>query len=261
MSTKKEIGDRQGRILFAVIGTFVAIILTAVWLQSSKPTPDAENCIGKVTRSTVILLDHSERISTQTQDEIIARVNNHIANSVKLNERVSVFALSEDSKNRLAPLMTACMPENQGNGFTDNKRLVLKDFQEKFELPLRAAISSPIQGSTQSPIAQAIADLSASRYLKSEVNTLIVFSDMIENSNRLTMYGCTSPDSIIQTYRENTKGSIERPEFQSTTIKINMIPRTDLGRTVHQCKDKFWPWFFGNHTGSTKGVSIEYLPG
>ena len=232
-------GDKWGYGLSGACVILIALVAIAKGHFDRAPKPGSDNCVGVATRNTVVLLDHSESVSEQTREEIVARTMRHILEHVEINERVSIFTVSELSKRRLKPLVALCRPPAEGSRVTESLALIKRRFQANFEKPVREALMSPIPGSKESPIAQAVTDVSLSQYLRGEANSLLVFSDMLEHTPRFSLYNCHQPAQAVQRYREAVKGTKERPTFRNTAVSIHFIPRTDLSRDVLKCRDVF----------------------
>lgn len=245
-----------GVVLAALIGVFVVKATL-----DSKPKPGPDNCVGEITANTVILLDHSEKIPTQTLDEIASRTMAHIRESVKINERVSIFTISELTKQNLKPLVSLCRPPDEGNRAIENVAQIRKRFQERFEKPVREALAIAPGNSSESPIAQAVTDISLSQYLRGKSNSLLIFSDMLENTNKFSLYKCSSSEDIVSRYRDSRRGAMERPEFKNTSVALNLVPRLDQPKMTIKCRDTLWVWFFGNNSGSQASLKVDYLPG
>jgi hypothetical protein len=178
-----------------------------------------------------------------------------------VNERVSLFAISDLSKKSLRPLVSLCRPPDDGNRAIENVQLIRKRFLQNFERPIREVLSKTPGDSKESPVAQALTDISLSQYLRGSSNTLLIFSDMLEHTSKFSLYKCTSATRTVAMYRESRSGSLERPEFINTHIELNLIPRLDQAKETLKCRDKLWPWFFGNNKGNNAALDVEYLPG
>jgi hypothetical protein len=253
--------DLQGYAL--IVG--VVVILIAIFVvklsQDAKPRAGADNCIGTPVANTVLIIDHSEQVSDQTRDEIMARAMARIHGHVKVNERVSVFTISDLSKKSLKPLVSRCRPPDPGNRFVTNPALMRKALREKFEMPLQQSLAIAVPDAKESPITQAITDVSLSQYLRGDGNTLMIFSDMLENTQSFSLYRCPSASGVVAAYRESRRGAQERPQFKNTAVLLNMIPRLEQARETVKCRDQLWTWFFGDNSGAQAGLSLEYLPG
>ncbi|MEI6335209.1 MAG: hypothetical protein WCS87_11650 [Methylococcaceae bacterium] len=253
--------DKQGLWVIVTVVILLIIVLVVKGNLDNKPKPGLNNCTGDVTANTVVVLDYSQQITNQTREEITARAMMHIHGKVKINELVSVFTISEFSKKSLQPLVSLCRPPEDGNRAIENVQQIRKFFQKNFEIPLREALSGTPGESKESPIAQVITDISLSQYLRGKSNTLIIFSDMLENTSKFSLYKCDSQANVIAQYRESRRGALERPELKNTSVSLNIIPRLDLTKGSLICRDKLWTWFFGNNEGPQAGVSLDYLPG
>ena len=253
--------DKQGYLLIAVVGAILCAFFVFKFTQDRKPRPGVDNCVGTVTANTVIVIDLSEQMSDQTRNEIVARAMSHIRDRVAVNERVSVFTISDLSRRSLKPVESRCRPPSDANRLTENAEMVRKAFIQNFEKPIRQALAVPPGESKESPIAQALTDISLSHYLRAERNTLLVFSDMLENTSKYSLYGCTVPAETVARYRESRRGAQERPEFHNTQVFLNLVPRLDQPKGALKCRDQLWPWFFGDNKGATANLTVDYLPG
>jgi hypothetical protein len=239
---------------------FLVLLLTAKLFVSPKPI-----CDPNVHAKTVIVLDHSESVPVQTIEVIVDRAWQFVETKTLEGELVSVFSLSQLSKNNLKPVFSACKAPNNGNRSIEDVKRLKRDFEEKFKKPLVRELSSKIQDSDESPIAQALIDLSLDdkHFRSTDVTHLLLFSDFIENTPKFSMYKCNNSSQTIQLFRDSRIGSVERPSFTNTDVQMNVIPRHNITRPVLECRDKFWNWFFGDmkDTNKKSGRNVDNLPG
>lgn len=240
---------------------FLVLLIAAKIIVSPKPVCDPD-----VKSKTVILIDHSEPVATQTLDAIVERAWALVENETREGELVSVFNLSKMTRKELKTSFSTCKPRKDGSRSTEDVRRIKREFEEKFKKPLRAELAAPIGNSDESPIAQALIDVSLDdlRFRSSDVTRLVIFSDFIENSPGFSMYKCQNPAGAIEQFRDSRLGAVERPTFRSVDVRMNIIPRRSVSKTSLQCRDRFWPWFFGDNQGSCKRQSCltpDFLPG
>ncbi|WP_157058446.1 hypothetical protein [Azoarcus sp. CIB] len=253
--------DKQGLLMIGIGVAAMLALVGAKILVGDKPKPAPDNCVGSVTANTVVILDHSDRLSDQTLEEIMARSMRHILDEVQINERVSVFTISDITRQSLKPIVSVCRPREDGNRAVENVQMLRKRFQQNFEKPIREALQIlPVAG-RESPIAQAITDLSLSQYLRGERNTLLIYSDMLEHTERFSLLRCGGAADVVSRFRASRQGSQERPEFKNTKVVLNLVPRNDQPLQNLKCRDQLWPWFFGNNSGSRAELTLDYLPG
>lgn len=251
----------QAGIVAGVSAILLMGVLVASHLMKAAPL-DAKGCGQNVTSKTVIVLDTSDGVTAQTHQEIIDRVKNTIDGSVQDGDLVSVFTISALSKKNLVPAFAYCKPRRIGNELKENTRMLERTYMTKFQKPLEAAIRLPIQGSEESPIAQSLVDLSLSDYVRSNGNTkLIVFSDMMEYTDRFSLYNCDSGSLAIKSFRDSRGAAVARPTFHNVDIEINIIPRAGTTAAAGRCRDTFWAWFFGDDDGPSARFTPSNLPG
>lgn len=259
--------DKQGILLIGATLLVLAGVFAAKVVYDGKKIPRLpNNCPHKVAKNTVIVIDQTERISLQTRQAIRNRVMEYVRSRVDEDERVSVFAIKRDSRQRLEPLFSRCAPPTDGNRFTESVKTIREAYVETFIKPLEDAMSAPEGAEEQSPIAQVITDLTLDEYLRGSTNTLLVFSDMLEHTDRFSLYNCSSSDNVIERYASARMGSKERPTFTNVAVNLSFIPRRPRqlaaeSKEVLRCREKLWTWFFGDNSGPNASLTLDYLPG
>lgn len=253
--------DKQGLAL--IVGAVIALLAIAIanLVLGNKPKPGVDLCTGTATRNTVLLLDYSEEISDQTLDEIKARALSYVDQKVKVGEKVTIFTVSELSKSSLRPIVSVCKPAGDGSRLTEDVRHIKNLYRSEFLAPLSDALSKRPTISKESPIAQALTDISLTQYLRGQENSLLVFSDMLENTSRFSLYKCQDPEHSISRYRASRTGAMERPQFKNTIVQLHLIPREETTPRMLQCRDRLWAWFFGDNEGAAAQLDVSYLPG
>lgn len=252
--------DRQGLWMMASVAAALAVLIGLNYYLQLRPKAGPDNCIGVPRVSTVILIDNSQAVPEQTRHEIVARADAWVRDSVRDNERVTIFRLSASSTDSLLPVISVCKPPSDGNPLIEDERAIGRVFRERFQAPLAQALQGPITESSASPIAEAVVDISLSAYLRADTNRVLLFSDLIENTSSFSLYGCRDGDEAIRAFRASRQGALERPHFRNAHIILNIVPRTDLpANTTTACRDRFWMWFFGDNEGGS--LVPDFLPG
>lgn len=254
----------QAYLMFA--GGALVIVVIVAWnvLLSHRAKPDEYGCFGQPRRSTVIVLDQTDGLATQTQAEIYRRVQAVVNddNQVHVGERVSVFTVDDLTRHNLKPQFEHCKPRATGSELTENPRAIAARKKKEFDEPLRRALAISIEGSAQSPIAEAISDLSRTQYLRvPEGARLLVYSDLLQHTPAVSLYRCTSGEQAIAAFKAARAGAVQRPTFRSAKVILNPVPRGGLSEQNVQCRAIFWNWFFGDNTGPGAGVELDPLPG
>lgn len=248
---------------YIIFSSLFFIIIMMVWSKHSGPKPA---CDPNVKVKTVIVIDRSEPVASQTLDAIFERAWTYIELNVPTRGLVSVFQVTKESKKNLQPLFEECKPPNEGSELVENVNRI-KLVYENYKKKLRDELSKPVidlKDAVESPIAQVIIDLSLDdkHFRSSEETKLIVFSDFFEYTPQFTLYACTNAQQAIEKFRQSKSGSMERPTFRNVTVDMHIIPRANVSKSSLQCRTIFWNWFFGDLTCS-KDICLnsDYLPG
>lgn len=247
--------------MMAGAAVVVIAIFGAKLVAGNKPKPGPDGCVTPTVAETVIVLDHSETLSDQTRNEITARAMARVRDHVATNERVTVFYVSEVSKKSLVPAFSRCKPPQDGNRAFEDVKGIAKTYQTAFLEPLENVLRAAPSNAKESPIAQALIDISLSQYLRGKRNTLLVYSDMLEHTPKFSLYSCVDPQKSVALFRLARKGAQERPKFSQTSVVLNIIPRLDISKATLKCRDEVWGWFFGDSEGKASRLDLDYLPG
>lgn len=252
--------DKQGLGLVAGAMLVVASVGVYKFTTGSKPKPAENYCLEPVSANTVIIVDESEETTEQTRAEIAARVAKYIKTSAKDNERITVFTLAAESARELRPKLSICKPRSNGNRFVENTKKIDANMR-KMEQQVLEALRQTHSDSPESPLAQALIDISLSEYLRGTENNLLVFSDLLENTSKFSLYNCPADSNVIQDFRQSRVGAMERPKFINTRVLLNVIPRFEIQPGALKCRDRLWMWFFGDNEGAHASLDLDYLPG
>jgi hypothetical protein len=253
--------DKHGYILLAAaLGIIVSPFIAQIYL-SGKPKPGPDGCGTPVVADTVIMLDRREPLAIQTRHEITSRILAHVQDKVQVNERVTVFYVGDDSNRALEPAFSRCKLPQKANRIYEDTQGVERAYRRDFIEPLEKSLGAAQGNSKDASIAQALIDVSLSRYLRATNNTLLVYSDMLENTRKFSLHRCVDPQGSIAAFRTSRSGSQERPRFLNARIVLNIIPRADIPRPTLKCRDLVWTWFFGDNSGRDGLLELDYLPG
>ncbi|MDO8283185.1 MAG: hypothetical protein Q7U10_11295 [Thermodesulfovibrionia bacterium] len=263
--------NNRRKAWLTIIGSASFILLIFISKIFITPKPD---CNPDVKAKTLIIIDRTEEVATQTADLIVDRAWDFISNKVKEGEKVSVFSITEGSKKNLKPAFSMCKPRKNGNRFFENAKKVNERFKINFEEPLRLVISAPIGSENETPLAQGLIDLSLddNSFRSSDISDVLIFSDFLENTSCFSMYkNCLDGQAAIKQFRNCRVGAVERPKFKNICIRMNIIPRTnnaDITQQTLSCRAMFWNWFFGDSEGNTcvgevdnPHIIIDYMGG
>ncbi len=250
----------QAYAMFAVGAVVLLVIGVADYYLSHRPKPGDDGCLGEFARSTVVILDRTEAMTGQTQDEIYRRIQRAIGDEgvVRTGDMVAVFTIDDLTRKQFKPIFSHCKPRASGSELTESPRAIATRKKRDFDEPLRKVLNEPVGEAAESRIAEALIDLSRTHYLRAPDGVkLLVYSDLLQNSTSLSMYHCTSTAQAIVGFKAGQQGAVQRPTFEKVSIVLNVVPRPGLSGTTVACRDGFWNWFFGDSRGS---VDQDALP-
>lgn len=256
--------DRQQHTLAWVVGGLIFAALGAGLIyQAQKPRPNRDTlCVGQSDRSTVIVLDWTDHVSVQTQNEIVSRVTATVRDEVAAGENVAVFTVDDLSRRSLAPKFDKCKPDVTGSALTQNTTAIRQQAKRQFDDELLKVLRAPVTSAAQSPIAEAIIDLSQTRYLRAVTsNRLMVFSDLIQNTAQASVLSCVDGQTLIENFSRSQAAGTPRPSFKQVDVRLNVVPRSGLNQAGVDCRTRFWNWFFGDNSGPDARLMYLPLPG
>lgn len=244
MATRQR---QQAYLMFAIAAVVVVGVLVANLQLSRVEKPDAKGCRTKIDRDLVIVIDRTDKVATQTRAEILTRAMGAVRDLAKPGDRVSVFTVNALSRKNLAPDFVRCKPQSEGNPLYENPAALKRYYEANFEEPLASTLSTEISAAEESPIAEALIDLSRTEYLRAPRGAyLLVFSDLMQNSNAMSVYRCADGEAAVRRWRETRAAATQRPSFRNVWTTLNIVPRDGVASTTVTCRDYYWNWFFGD---------------
>lgn len=252
--------DQKGWILIASVVT--ALVILAVISTIIDPPPRGpDNCQlnQTVDNSTVLLIDKSDAISEQAFREIRRRAGQFIRDSTITNEKISIYTITNSTRDTLREILSICRPPSSGNRFFENNAQIKKKFSV-FAQAVDSVIENLPQQSETSEIAGAIIDLSETAVLRAQNSRLHIFSDLMENSGSFSLYNCNDATNVVQRYMKTRIGGRNRPSFQNVKVTLHIIPRLGMSERTVACRDKFWLWLLGDNSGPAASLNVTMLP-
>jgi hypothetical protein len=251
--------DRGTKLRYSLSAIFLLIILVTTIYVSSQPKQKSNLCTGTPGGNVVILMDYSDIINVETTHaEIKRRIEKIISDDskVKPNDRVSVFALTDDPA-KVKPLFDFCRPATGGNPLVTNPD-VQNAFLAFFKKHLTEAIEKKPAEVKSSPIIEMLSVIGRTSYFNENRRSLFVFSDLIQyNKGSVNLYKtCTgegSPVTKAQTalasYRKDNSSFPQLQLSKDVNVELYQIPRPEL-KIQQSCLTAFWQDAFGQATPS-----------
>ena len=240
-----------------IIGTIFILIATAglgFFLFSPNPMKGINEqtfCRVDGDRSrTVVILDVTDTLSAVQQQTIRNRLI-EIQNGIARFDRVDVFLIGQETQTQLESIVTACNPGNpsQVDELTTGLKFIAEKYRTIFFEPLDLVFKNTLQApeAQKSPIiesiqAEAVTTFDAEPKNRGRVGmTLIIISDMLQNSSALSMYReipsfrtfAALPD--FRTLGANLKG---------VQVEVLVIPRKTALNITDKKLSEFWDEYF-----------------
>lgn len=239
----------------------VAIALGVVVVRTIMNVPqydEATLCpVEGPTSSLVVLLDLTDPVS-ETQARTLNRILEQRIDATPAGTLISVGVVSENP-DEWGAQFTRCKPEmgENANVIYQNPGLIAEQFEMGFRLPLRSALDEMLDSEeqSQSPIVEALHRLVEDTLVMTPGNApsqLIIVSDMIQNSDRVSFYACQGWDHF------RVGGEPLSRNLTGTNIVLVRISRSGANACVAEELEPFWARYL-DEKGASAPFEIERL--
>ena len=166
MKRSEEQLKKQGKLLFAGMGLLVLTVFIYKATNKKEEINRITNCPRDIKRETIIVLDKSSILSTQTQDAISARIEKILKDRVQVGERVTFYEVNDEAYINLHPLAVTesgkefCKPKvTAENGLTENSDLIEARYLNTVKKLLASEKLKGPSKESKSPITQVVHDV------------------------------------------------------------------------------------------------------
>lgn len=240
MPRKKK---KDSFLLPILLGGIFAAGFFAFYISTSKTAVDpVTGCALRSANSgsaLTILLDSTEPYSAvqlkQVSNRIVAAVE-----GLSPLDRVRIYTVGDASEKLLKPYFDFCKPDPNANESPILSRFKLANFTFMLEENLKQ-----MQGSrSSSPIIASLGSVAADLPNIYEDRKIILVSDLIENSEIISMYPSDWP-AIAE--REERNIAAKRPMLSGILLEVLFIPRPNQPQQGVALRD--WWWRFIEDSG------------
>jgi len=217
--------------------------------------------IGKPpTHVYAVLIDSTEALPEKSARQAIIKFQN-ILNAAPMNSKITLYAVRSGNESHAMPIASVCKPDNgeAASQLTANPALIKKHY-DQFIGSLNAHLESLVEqpGSNTSPIIESLQSAVIESFEgnpNADSKTIIVISDMIQNSDLYSFYRL-KPD--FQSYQRSSKSSGQGIlSLKGIRVELLLVPRTPPTGT-RQDLVRFWSEFLSEY-GALSGSSLEPL--
>jgi hypothetical protein len=223
--------------------------VAAWYLERERNNFDAETLCRKdqpLRGHFVILVDKSDRMTPHEVESLKARIRAlKTAERFVRNAMVSIFIVNSDSLDMLTPSFRLCNPGTRQdvNPLIANPDFVQRYFDRKFAQPLDDALEKLAvpETSPTSPILESIKQVSELAEFKNVdgVRTLIIFSDMVQNTADYSQYGGSL---ALESLKRTSYFAKNKAALNGVSIEVYYLTRAQGPQsTKHR---EFWREYF-----------------
>lgn len=145
---------------------------------------------------TVVLIDETDQLTIHQKEFMETYLRNFVRKDLRVGEFLSIYALGDDVQGSRKPIFEMCKMRDgsDADAFTENEKLMTRQFKKKFEAPLNRKfedLMTPRSAASQSPIFEMIQAIAVNSFLKHDVEgdrRLIIYSDMLQHTNKYSLY-------------------------------------------------------------------------
>jgi hypothetical protein len=278
--SRKQRNGEMGKLFVGTALTTVALIAVTIGLYvylTTKGPPlrdQATFCpLDGPTAITVVLLDNSDPLPRPAKEQVLKLLGDIV-------DEMPEYALLEVRVLEQGPLnpelsghtsgrqvFSLCNPgDGRGlNEFTGNPALAKKKWKERFREPLDRVLSANLtpQPSKISPLLATFQGIAVERFTGKAVEkipkSMIVVSDMIENTREYTQYPSASRvDLSYQRYKKSSAYLKYRTDLQGADVWILRVPRLPPSVLDPLAHIQFWvDWVQDNRGHFLKAIRLQ----
>ena len=264
--SKSAKSRQRSHILFGSLASLLVIAVmgaTVWWWSQKRQTTDPQTLCpvdGPIGHQ-ILLVDKTDPLNMAQKAAFDLLVTDLVVHKTPPGYLLSIFVLGDDFAQQAKPLVELCNPGDSAghNVLTENLKQITRQYKDRFLTPIfeQSAQLLSVSPAQESPILEMLQMVSLTSIQRNHVEgpkTLVVLSDLLQNSKQLNMYKNTPTfeEFIGTAYAQKTKIN-----FQDVDIQIHYLQNSPSLQ-----KDKlfqFWQGYF--KAAGAKSVSMVALPG
>lgn len=236
---------------------------TAWWWSQKRNTLDPKTLcpVDGPLGHNILLVDKTDPLNLAQKAAFDLLVTDLVSNKTPPGYLLSIFVLGDDFVAQTKPLVELCNPgDGTGhNELTENIKQLNRQYKERFLNPIfeQSTQLLSIAPAQESPILEMLQMVSLNSIQKHHVDgpkTLVVLSDLLQNSKQLNMYR-TSP--AFEEFATTTYAQKTRINFQGVDVQVHYLqnsPSLQVDKLF-----RFWREYF--KASGAKSLDLTALPG
>ena len=230
-------------LLPLVVGLLFACAFAFFYLNSaSTPVNPVTGCAATPKQSSSalsILLDSTEPYSPIQMARVTDRIIEKVSELEPL-DRVRIYKVDDVSNGLLQPYFDFCKPDPNANA----SPIVARFKQANFAFMLEENLKEMQGTRSNSPIISSISSIAVDLPKSFESRSIVLVSDLIENSDLISMYDYNWRKELVLAQR---RLNAKRPMLNGITLEVLFIPRPNRPQQDTALRD--WWWQFIEESG------------
>jgi len=268
MARKSKLARSRQRINI-LLGSLALLLVisvlgaTAWWWNQKRNTTDPKTLcpIDGPLGHNILLVDKTDPLNLAQKAAFDLLVTDLVSNKTPPGYLLSIFVLGDDFVAQTKPLVELCNPgDGKGrNEITENVKQLNRQYKDRFLSPIfdQSTQLLSIAPAQESPILEMLQMVSLNSIQKHHVDgpkTLVVLSDLLQNSKQLNMY---KGMPAFQEFANTSYAHKTQINFQGVDIQIHYLQNSPILQV-----DKlflFWREYF--KASGSKSLDLVPLPG
>jgi hypothetical protein len=245
--TEKRADTKKHRAIVTVVT--IALVATAGggWFikeRNERLALRSDLCPPQPTSVIAVLVDVTDPMSLPQRQDLRNKLE-ELKEAVPQYGKIAIFKVDTSKDELLSPVLQLCNPGNASSvsDLNGDPAAVQKRWEDRYEKPLDAAFQKLMaaSGSDTSPILQSIQSVNLTELkdpiVKDKPRKLIVISDLLQNTDRLSFYRRLPTPAEV----ENTSEfSTARTDLHGINVELWMLQRPDFASTQPRALAELW---------------------
>jgi hypothetical protein len=259
-------GRQRSNILLGSVALllFISVLgATAWWWNQKRNITDPKTLcpVDGPLGHNILLVDKTDPLNLAQKAAFDLLVTDLVSNKTPPGYLLSIFVLGDDFVAQTKPLVELCNPgDGKGhNELTENIKQLNRQYKDRFLSPIfdQSTQLLSIAPAQESPILEMLQMVSLNSIQKHHVDgpkTLVVLSDLLQNSKQLNMY---KGMPAFQEFANTSYAHKTQINFQGVDIQIHYLQNSPILQV-----DKlflFWREYF--KASGSKSLDLVPLPG
>lgn len=246
------------QILFVFVA-LVGLIGLYFWTVSGRRSLDSETlCPPSEDSITVLLVDVTDPLTLAQRQDFVNQLE-RLRSSIPQYGKLLIYKVDATSEHLLQPVIERCNPgtADNVNEWTGNPQAVEDRWREDFERPLDDAFQLIIQasGADRSPIFESVQSIALTELVSQQADgkprQLIVASDLLQNSDRLSFYRqLPTADQLLA----SDAFRMLRTDLRNIEVELWMLQRPDSQQSQPRELINLWQLIIREQGGDVNRV-------